>query len=74
MMIEDILSQVHRPGQYLGNEWNAGKKDPRSCYISFAIGFPDLYEVGMSNLGLRIIYGILNRIPDLACERFFALE
>ncbi|MDD5097663.1 MAG: TIGR03960 family B12-binding radical SAM protein [Candidatus Omnitrophica bacterium] len=74
MAIEDILLGVHRPAQYLGNEYNASTKDLRSAKISFALGFPDLYEVGMSNLGLRIIYGILNEIPDLACERFFAVE
>lgn len=73
-MIEDIISQVHRPGQYLGNEWNAGKKELKSSIISFALGFPDLYEVGMSNLGLRIIYGVINKIPGAACERFFAPE
>ena len=73
-MIEDIISAVHRPAQYLGNEWNASKKDLKSSEISFALGFPDLYEVGMSNLGLRIIYGVINRIPGVACERFFALE
>jgi len=73
-MIEDILLQVHRPAQYLGNEWNAARDKLRPGAISFALGFPDLYEVGMSNLGLRIIYGILNNIPDLACERFFAPE
>lgn len=73
-MTEDLLLNVHRPGQYLGNEWNACKKDFGSCAISFALGFPDLYEIGMSNLGLRIIYGVLNHIPDVVCERFFALE
>jgi radical SAM family uncharacterized protein len=73
-MIEDLLLNVHRPAQYLGNEWNACKKCFDSCAISFALGFPDLYEIGMSNLGLRIIYGVLNNIPDLACERFFAPE
>lgn len=73
-MIEDLLVNVHRPGQYLGNEWNAGKKDFNSCALSFALGFPDLYEVGMSNLGLRIIYGVLNNISGLVCERFFAPE
>ena len=73
-MSEDLLLSVHRPAQYLGNEWNACKKDFRSCALSFALGFPDLYEIGMSNLGLRIIYGVLNNIPDVACERFFAVE
>jgi len=68
------LSNVHRPGQYLGNEWNAYKKDFNSSSVSVALGFPDLYEIGMSNLGLRIIYGVLNSIPDVVCERFFAPE
>jgi len=73
-MTEDLLLNVHRPGQYLGNEWNAYKKDPGSSAVSFALGFPDLYEIGMSNLGLRIIYGVLNNMTDVACERFFAVE
>jgi len=73
-MSEDILLSVHRPGQYLGNEWNVSKKDFDSCSLSFALGFPDLYEIGMSNLGLRILYGVLNNIPDVVCERFFAPE
>ncbi len=73
-MNEDLLLSVHRPGQYLGNEWNACKKENPLSAISFALGFPDLYEIGMSNLGLRIIYGALNNIPDVACERFFAPE
>ena len=73
-MIEDLFVNVHRPAQYLGNEWNASKKDFALSSVSFALGFPDLYEVGMSNLGLRIIYGVLNNIPDVVCERFFALE
>ncbi|MCX5699354.1 MAG: TIGR03960 family B12-binding radical SAM protein [Candidatus Omnitrophica bacterium] len=73
-MIEDLLVNVHRPAQYLGNEWNANKGGFSSCVLSFALGFPDLYEVGMSNLGLRIIYGVLNNIPGVVCERFFAPE
>jgi radical SAM family uncharacterized protein len=73
-MTEDLLLNVHRPGQYLGNEWNASKKDFKRCAVSLALGFPDLYEIGMSNLGLRIIYGVLNNIPDVICERFFAVE
>ena len=73
-MTEDLLLNVHRPGQYLGNEWNVSKKDFASYPLSFALGFPDLYEIGMSNLGLRIIYGVLNNIPDVTCERFFAVE
>lgn len=73
-MIEDLLVNVHRPAQYLGNEWNAAKGDFSSCILSFALGFPDLYEIGMSNLGLRILYGVLNNMPGVVCERFFAPE
>lgn len=73
-MIEDLLLNVRRPAQYMGNEWNSSKKDFASSAATFALGFPDLYEVGMSNLGLRIIYGLLNNIDGLVCERFFAPE
>jgi radical SAM family uncharacterized protein len=73
-MIEDLLNKVHRPAQYLGNEWNAAKKDFEAAAVTFALGFADLYEVGMSNLGLRIIYGVLNSVPGVTCERFFAPE
>jgi len=73
-MVEDLLNIVHRPAQYLGNEWNVFRKDFISCTVSFALGFPDLYEVGMSNLGLRIMYGVLNNLDGVVCERFFAPE
>lgn len=73
-MIEDLFLNVHRPAQYMGNEWNVPKKVFDSSFMSFALGFPDLYEVGMSNLGLRILYGVLNNIGDVVCERFFAPE
>lgn len=71
-MLEDILLQVNKPGRYIGGEWNIAKKDFNQAYIKFALSFPDLYEVGMSNLGLRIIYGILNSLPDVCCERIFS--
>ena len=72
MELTDFLLQVKRPAQYIGREWNASKKEFDKANVRFALSFPDLYEVGMSNLGLRIIYGILNAIPDVACERFFS--
>lgn len=71
-MNEDILLQVRKPGQYIGEEWNVSRKDLDKARIKFALCFPDLYEVGMSNLGVRILYGILNNLEDTACERFFA--
>lgn len=69
--IEDILLKVRKPARYLGNEWNAAKKDFFKAEVKFAICFPDLYEVGMSNLGLRIIYGLLNAQEAVSCERVF---
>lgn len=71
-MLDDILSGVQKPGRYIGGEWNLPKKDFDASPVKFALCFPDLYEVGMSNLGGRIIYGLLNSKPDLSCERFFS--
>ena len=71
-MYEDLLLKVNKPAQYIGQEINSVKKDFAAANIKFAIAFADLYEVGMSNLGLKIIYGILNNIPDVASERFFS--
>lgn len=72
--MDDYLLQVHKPARYIGQEWNISKKDFAKAYIKFALSFPDLYEIGMSNLGLRIIYGVLNNITDVACERIFSCE
>ncbi|MFA5145531.1 MAG: TIGR03960 family B12-binding radical SAM protein [Candidatus Omnitrophota bacterium] len=74
MLPDDLLSGVQKPGRYIGREWNASRKDFQKASIKFALCFPDLYEVGMSNLGMRIIYGILNNIEDVSCERFFSPE
>lgn len=71
-MLNDILLNIHKPGRYIGQEWNISKKDFDNSNIKFALCFPDLYEIGMSNLGIRIIYGILNSLPDVVCERFFS--
>ncbi len=73
-MIDDILLQVNKPGRYIGQEWNVSKKDFDKADIRFALCFPDLYEIGMSNLGMRIIYGILNEIGDVVCERVFSVH
>lgn len=69
--LEEILAKVRKPGRYLGNEWNAVKKGFSAQGLRFAICFPNLYEVGMSNLGLRIIYGLLNEQEGVSCERVF---
>ncbi|HIE35652.1 MAG TPA: TIGR03960 family B12-binding radical SAM protein [Candidatus Omnitrophica bacterium] len=60
-----------KPQRYIGNEWNAIKKSNYYKKIKICISYPDLYEVGMSNLGIRIIYGILNSFSDVVCERVF---
>jgi len=70
-MLEEILGQVMRPARYLGNEWNVVKKDTSAAEVKIALCFPDVYEVGMSHLGFRIIYGILNDRADTVCERVF---
>ncbi len=70
--LETVLLQVQKPARYLGNEWNAVKKDHRTTAVRMALAFPDLYEVGMSNLGLKIIYEIVNRHPEMLLERVFA--
>ena len=70
-MIDDLLLQVNKPGRYIAGEWNAARKDFDKSRIRIALCFPDLYEIGMSNFGMRIIYGLLNSIPDVSCERVF---
>ncbi len=69
---DEILMQVEKPARYIGNELNMVKKDPESVDIRFAFCFPDVYEVGMSCLGLQILYFFLNRREDTYCERAFA--
>ena len=66
------LSRVRRPTRYLGGEINAVHKDPRSVALRVALLFPDLYEVGMSHLGLGLLYGILNREETIWAERAYA--
>lgn len=69
---EDILPRVMKPARYTGGEFNAVIKGHDSVDVTFALAFPDTYEIGMSNLGLRILYHILNARPDVAAERVFA--
>lgn len=70
--LEQILPQVRKPARYIGNEFNSIHKDWDSAKLRIAIGYPDLYEVGMSNLGIQILYHILNSQSDVLAERFFA--
>ena len=69
---DDILQSVEKPARYTGGELNSVVKDPAKAEIRFAFCFPDVYEVGMSHLGMRILYGLLNERDDTYCERVFA--
>lgn len=70
--IEGLLGRVEKPARYTGGEYNSVYKDKREVEIRFAFAFPDVYEIAMSHLGLRILYYLLNRRKDTWCERVFA--
>ncbi len=69
---DSILFQVAKPARYTGGEWNAIVKDWSQTTIKVALSYPEIYEIGMSNLALPILYDILNRQPDVLAERVFA--
>ncbi len=69
---DEFLVQVQKPARYIGNEINAVKKDTSDIDLHMALCFPDVYEVGMSHLGLKILYSIVNSRPNLYAERVFA--
>ncbi|NPU83320.1 MAG: TIGR03960 family B12-binding radical SAM protein [Syntrophaceae bacterium] len=69
---KDLLVSVEKPGRYIGGEVNALRRDPATCRLRFALAFPDAYEVGMSHLGLQILYSILGTRSDILVERCFA--
>ena len=66
------MASVKRPIRYLGGEWNSIVKDPSKVKCRLLLAFPDTYEIGMSHLGLRILYHLVNSRPELACERVFS--
>ena len=70
--VEKYLLKVQKPGKYVGGELNSVVKDKKDVNIRFAFCFPDTYEVGMSHLGMKILYSQFNSVPDIWCERFFA--
>ena len=70
--LEKILARVQKPGRYVGGEYNAVQKDKSTVDCRFAFCFPDTYEIGMSNLGMRILYGVMNEMDGVWCERVFA--
>ena len=70
--LKRILPRVQKPARYVGGEWGSVIKEKDEVFLRFALCFPDTYEVGMSHLGSRILYGLLNNEPDIWCERVFA--
>ncbi len=68
---ERMLRAVQKPGRYIGNESGSVYKDKSAVSLRFALAFPDTYEIGMSHLGMKILYDILNREPEIWCERAF---
>lgn len=70
--LNKILKTVEKPARYIGMEKNSVKKDLSKVKVKFAFAFPDIYDVGMSHLGLHILYNLLNNEEDVACERVFA--
>ena len=72
MNIDQLLKSVSKPGRYTGGEWGQTIKDKQNIKCRWAFCFPDTYEIGMSNLGIRLLYGALNAQPDVWCERCFA--
>jgi len=71
-ILDEILPKVAKPSRYAGNELNSVKKDKKEVKVHIALAFPDVYEVGMSHLGLRILYHLLNEREDVYAERVFA--
>ncbi len=68
----EILMQVEKPARYIGNEINMAMKDPDEVDIRFCMCFPDVYEIGMSHLGIQILYEMFNRREDTYCERVYS--
>lgn len=69
---EDILLKVEKPARYIGNEVNSVVKDKAAVAVRFAMCFPDVYEIGMSHLGIQILYSLLNSWDDVWCERVYS--
>lgn len=71
-LTDEILMKIEKPARYIGNEVNMVVKNPADVDVRFAMCFPDVYEVGMSHLGIQIIYDLLNRRDDVYCERVYS--
>jgi len=73
-LLSRLLPQVSSPGQYIGSEWNAVVKEHESAAVRLAFCFPDTYRIGMSYLGLQVLYHVVNSQEDMLCERAFLPE
>ena len=71
-LLQRLLPTVQKPARYTGGEWGEIKKDPADVRVNIAFCFPDTYEIGMSNLGMRILYGVMNEMEGVWCQRVFA--
>ncbi len=71
-LLNRLLPTVQKPARYTGGEYNQIVKDPKDVDVRIAYCFPDTYELGMSNLGMRILYGVMNEMEGVWCERVFA--
>ena len=69
---DEILLSIQQPARYIGGEVNMVNKDPKKVDIRFAMCFPDVYEIGMSHLGIQILYDMFNRRDDVYCERVYS--
>lgn len=69
---DEILMTIDKPARYIGNEINMVKKNPEDVAIHFAMCFPDVYEIGMSHLGIQILYDMFNKRDDVYCERVYS--
>ena len=72
VLSEDILPTIEKPSRYLGTEINSVRKDPGTVDVRLALCFPDLYDIGLGNLGLHILYAILNGMEGVWAERVYA--
>ncbi|MDP6508461.1 MAG: TIGR03960 family B12-binding radical SAM protein [Chloroflexota bacterium] len=69
--VDALLARVNSPAHYAGGEWNSRNKDWDAAAVRLCLAFPDTYEIGMSNLGIQILYEIVNEMPDALCDRAF---
>jgi len=69
--LDSVFFEVEKPGRYAGGEWNERRKDPGRAAAKVALVFPDVYEIGMSYLGQKILYGLINDRPEFLAERVY---